>query len=156
MVNEKIPFWLDQEKVWYSVYPVIGPGILLILTIASAIAGESYGFAGEAHLFTYFFMLVVLSKFVGGILKESMEDPSMNLIYQSLDPRERRNVQSGIEGVLSQIGVFTAGLFLACFVMISFVEIIHVTYIIVCIPGDLVFRRTCTLQELPEDAESNT
>ena len=63
-------------------------------------------------------------------MKESMEDPSMNLIYQSLDPRDRYNVQSGIEGVLSQIGVFTAGLFLAVFVMISFVEIFHVTYVL--------------------------
>ena len=54
----------------------------------------------------------------------------MNLIYQSLDPRDRPNVQSGIEGVLSQIGVFAAGLFLACFVLISFVEIVHVTYVL--------------------------
>ena len=121
--------WI-KKKFGIQFTLLLAPVFLLVLTIASAIAGESYGFAGEAHLFTYFFMLVVLSKFVGGTLKESMEDPSMNLIYQSLDPRERRNVQSGIEGVLSQIGVFTAGLFLACFVMISFVEIHHVTYIL--------------------------
>lgn len=121
--------WI-KKKFGLQVTLLLSPAILLVLTIASAIAGESYGFAGEAHLFTYFFVLIVLSKFIGGAFKEAMEVPSMNLIYQSLDPRERRNVQSGIEGVLSQIGVFTAGLFLACFVMISFVEIFHVTYML--------------------------
>ena len=45
-----------------------------------------------------------------------MEDPSMNVIYQSLESQaEKNNIKSGIEGVLSQIGVFTIGLFLACF-----------------------------------------
>ncbi|MCK5136023.1 MAG: hypothetical protein KAR19_09580 [Bacteroidales bacterium] len=109
---------------------LLSPVLLLILTIASAIVGESYGFSGEAHVFTYFFLVIIFSKFVNRSLKESMEDPSLNLIYQSLDPRERHNVQSGIEGLLSQTGVFSVGLFLACFVLISFVEIIHVTYVL--------------------------
>ena len=39
---------------------LMAPVVLLVLTIASAIAGENYGFAGEAHLFTYFFILVIL------------------------------------------------------------------------------------------------
>ncbi len=121
--------WI-KGKFGIRVTLLLAPVFLLILTIASAIAGESYGFAGEAHLFTYFFLLVVFSKFLGGSMKESMEDPSMNLIYQSLDPRDRYNVQSGIEGVLSQIGVFVAGLFLASYVTISFVEIYHVTYVL--------------------------
>jgi len=121
--------WI-KKKYGIRMTLLFSPVLLLLLTIASAIAGESYGFAGEAHLFTYFFMLVVFSKFIGRSMKESMEDPSMNLIYQSLDPKDRHNVQSGIEGVLSQIGVFTAGLFLACYVMIGFVEIYHVTYVL--------------------------
>ena len=62
-----------------------------------------------------------------------MEDPSMNVIYQSLDPREKNNVKSGIEGVLSQIGVFSIGLFLSCFVLINFVEIMHVIYILIAL-----------------------
>ncbi len=109
---------------------LFSPVLLLVLTIASAIVGESYGFNGEAHAFTYFFLVVMFSRFFNRSFKESMEDPSMNLIYQSLDPRERYNVQSGIEGMLSQAGVFAVGLFLASFVLISFVEIIHITYVL--------------------------
>ncbi len=121
--------WL-KRRFGIKITLLLAPVFLLVLTIASAIAGESYAFGGEAHLFTYFFLLIILSKLMSRSLKESMEDPSMNLIYQSLDPRDRHNVQSGIEGVLSQIGVFSAGLFLACFVLISFVEIFHITYIL--------------------------
>lgn len=81
-------------------------------------------------MFTYFFLLVVLSNFFGRSMKESMENPSMNLIYQTLNPRERENVQSGIEGVFVQIGVFATGLFLSLFVMLQFVELYHVTYVL--------------------------
>ncbi|MCK4751120.1 MAG: hypothetical protein KAT15_28875 [Bacteroidales bacterium] len=134
-IMKRFLFSRVKRKLGIRVTMLLSPVILLVLTIASAIVGENYGFGGEAFVFTYFFMLVVLSKFINRSLKESMEDPSMNLIYQSLDPRDRYNVQSGIEGVLSQIGVFSVGLFLACFVLISFVEIIHVTYVLFIIQG---------------------
>ena len=62
---------------------LMSPVFLLVLTIAAAIAGESYGFAGEAHLFTYFFMLVVLSKFVDRSFKEciggSIHEPDISI-----------------------------------------------------------------------------
>lgn len=109
---------------------LITPVLLLILILASAIAGEKFGFGGEASLFTWFFLLVVIAKGISKSMKESMEDPSLSLIYQTLEPSNRLNVQSGIEGMMSQTAVFGAGLFLACFVLFSFVEIIHVTYIL--------------------------
>jgi hypothetical protein len=75
-------------------------------------------------------MLVVLSYLFRRAMKLSMEVPSMNLIFQSLSKSERENVQSGIEGVFSQIGVFSAGLFLSLFVMLRFVDLFHVTYVL--------------------------
>jgi len=119
-----------KRKFGIKMTLLLAPVILLLFTILSAIAGESYGFGGEAQLFTYFFLLVVFSKMVGRTLKESMEDTSLNVIYQSLAPNERPNVQSGIEGVVSQIGVFTSGLLLAAIVEITFVEVIHVLYVL--------------------------
>ena len=81
-------------------------------------------------MFAYFFLLVVLSNLFSRSMKESMEHPSMNLIYQSLNTRERENIQSGIEGVFSQFGVFTTGLFLSLFVMLKVVEYYHVSYVL--------------------------
>ena len=106
------------------------PVALLLLTIPASIFGEGFGFGGGIQMFAYFFLLVVLSNLFSRSMKESMEHPSMNLIYQSLNTRERENIQSGIEGVFSQIGVFTMGLFLSLFVMLQFVELYHVTYVL--------------------------
>jgi len=119
-----------KKKFGMKMTLLLAPVTLLLFTILATIAGESYGFAGEAQLFTYFFLLVVFTKMVDRSLKESMENSSMKLIYKSLDPFERPNVQSGIEGVLSQIGVFASGLLLACIVTIPFIDIIHITYIL--------------------------
>jgi len=109
---------------------LVMPIILLLLTIPASIFGESYGYGGENQLFAYFVMLIVLSNLLSRSMKESMEIPSMNVIYQSLNTRERNNVQSGIEGVFSQIGVFSTGLFLSLFVMLRFVELFHVSYVL--------------------------
>ena len=121
--------WIKQ-KFGMQTTLLLSPVLLLILTIGTAVAGERYGFSSEAHFFTYFFILVVLSRFSGRTMKDAMEDPSLNLIYKALDPRERQHVKSGIEGVLSQVALFAAGLLLAFFVMLSFVETYHVTYIL--------------------------
>ncbi len=121
--------WI-KSKFGIKMTLLLMPVLLLLLTIPAAIFGESYGYGGEIQLFAYFFLLVVLSNLFSRSMKESLEHPSMNLIYQSLNKRERENIQSGIEGVFSQIGVFSAGLFLSLFVMLRFVELYHVTYVL--------------------------
>jgi ATP:ADP antiporter, AAA family len=129
-IMKRFLFHWIKSKFGIRMTLLIIPVVLLLLTIPASIFGESYGYGGGNQLFAYFFMLIVLSNLFSRSMKESMELPSMNLIYQSLNPRERENVQSGIEGVFSQIGVFSAGLFLSLFVMLRFVELFHVTYVL--------------------------
>jgi len=128
-ILKKLVFERLKMKFGTGATMLMAPALLMLVTIASAIAGESWSFAGDGRFFTWFFILVVLSRFLTGTLRGSMEEPSMELVYQTLDPRYRYNVQSGIEGMLIQAGVFSIGLFLACFIMISFVEFIHVIYL---------------------------
>ncbi len=129
-VIKRFLFGWIKRKFGIKMTLLLSPVILLLFMILSTTVGENYGIAREAQVSVYFFLLIILSKLLNKVLKESMEDTSMNLIYQSLDPLERPNNQSGIEGVVSQIGVFSAGIFLACFVMISFVPVFHVTYVL--------------------------
>jgi hypothetical protein len=109
------------------------PAALLLLSIPAALFSEGYGYGGGSQAFAYFFLLVVLSYLFSRSMKESIENPSMNLIYQSLSTRERENIQSGIEGVFSQIGVFVTGLFLSLFVMLQFVEFYHTSYLLIAL-----------------------
>jgi MFS family permease len=129
MVKRFLFGWIKQ-RFGVRTTLLLSPALLLLLTIASAIAGERYGFSTEANFFTYFFIMVVLAKFFGKTMKDSMEYPSLNLIYKALDPRERHYIKSGIEGVLSQIALFVSGLLLAFFVMLSFVQVYHATYVL--------------------------
>ncbi len=124
--------WI-KKRYGLGVTMLMSPVILLVVSLAAVIIGDLYGYRAESSLFPTFFLLVFLTRFIFGAWHDSMQDPSMNVIYQSLDPREKQNVKSGIEGMLSQIGVFTIGLFLACFVLFSFIEIIHVTYILIAL-----------------------
>jgi AAA family ATP:ADP antiporter len=112
---------------------LVSPLLLMILALATAITAESYGYGGGAASFSYFFLLVILSKIMSRSLKESMEDPSMNIIYQTLGRREKHLVQKGIDGILHETGVFATGLFLACMVLVSFVEVVHVTYLLLMV-----------------------
>ncbi|TFH25377.1 MAG: hypothetical protein E4H10_09455 [Bacteroidia bacterium] len=127
---KRVLFGWFKRTFGISMTLLLSPVILLLLMILSAIAGESCFNNGGTQQCIYFFLLIVFSALANRSLKDSMENPSMSLVYQSLDPRERFNVQTGIEGILSQVGVFFVGLFLLGFVRISFEEPFQVTFIL--------------------------
>jgi len=127
---KRVIFGWFKRTFGISMTLLLSPVVLLLLMILAAIAGESCFNNGGAQQCIYFFLLIVFSALANRSLKDSMENPSMNLIYQSLDPRERFNVQTGIEGILSQVGVFFVGLFLLGFVRISFEEPFQVTFVL--------------------------
>jgi len=124
--------WLKQRFGILTTL-IISPSMLIILTMATAVAAESFGYSGGTTTVSYFFLLIMLSRMTSGTLKESMEEPSMKIIYQTLDRREREIAQRGVEGVLHETAVFASGFFLASVILISFVGIIHVTYILLVI-----------------------
>ena len=60
-----------------------------------------------------------------------MDDSSLNVIYQTFTPAEKHNIRSGIEGVLSQIGIFSIGLLLVLFISIDKLEPHHISYLLI-------------------------
>ncbi|MFZ5941171.1 MAG: HEAT repeat domain-containing protein [Bacteroidota bacterium] len=68
-----------------------------------------------------------------------MEVPSMKILYQSLDSRERYDIQARIDGTVNEITAFSAGLIMAGLAMLSFVHIIHFTYILIFVLAAWVF-----------------
>ncbi len=127
---KRVVFGWFKRTFGISMTLLLSPVVLLLLMILAAIAGESCFKNGGTQQCIYFFLLIVFSALANRSLKDSMENPSMSLVYQSLDPRERFNVQTGIEGILCQVGVFFVGLFLLGFVRISFEEPFQVTFIL--------------------------
>jgi len=127
---KRVLFGWFKRTFGISMTLLLSPVVLLLLMILSAIAGESCFNQGGAQQCIYFFLLIVFSALANRSLKDAMENPSMNLVYQSLDPRERFNVQSGIDGILSQVGIFFVGIFLLGFIRINFEEPYQVTFVL--------------------------
>ncbi|MEN8156672.1 MAG: HEAT repeat domain-containing protein [Bacteroidota bacterium] len=118
MMKRALFGWI-KKRFGTGVTLLMLPLLLLVVLLASIITWDAYGLDAGFHIIPYFFLSVFMARFIFGAWQTSMQDPSLNVIYQSLDPREKQNIKSGIEGVLSQIGVFAIGLVLVLFASVN-------------------------------------
>lgn len=124
--------WL-MKNYGLRVTLLISPVLLLILTVVAAVVGGFFGYTAEAASFTLFFLVIALSKLFNKSLKDAIESPSMKILYQSLDSEERFDVQAMIDGVVNEFTAFGAGLLMAGLLLLSFIGVIHFSYILVFI-----------------------
>lgn len=124
--------WL-MKNYGLRVTLLISPALLLILTVIASLVGGIFGYAAEATSFTFFFLVIALSKLFNKSLKDAIESPSMKILYQSLDARERFDVQARIDGIVNEITAFSAGLFMAGLLLLSFVTVIHFSYLLIIV-----------------------
>jgi len=110
---------------------LISPALLLILTVIAAAVGGIFGYTAEAASFTFFFLVIALSKLFNKSLKDAIESPSMKILYQSLESEERFDIQAKIDGVVNEFTAFGAGVLMAGMLLLSFVSVIHFSYILI-------------------------
>lgn len=110
---------------------LISPALLLILTVVASGVGGFFGYGPESASFTFFFLVLTLSKLFNKSLKDSIESPSMKILYQSLDSGERFDVQASIDGIVNELTAFSAGLIMAGLLFLSFIHVIHFSYILI-------------------------
>jgi len=122
--------WL-MKNYGLRVTLLISPALLLVLTLLASLVGGAFGYQAEAASFTLFFLIIALSKLFNKSLKDAIESPSMKILYQSLDSGERFDVQARIDGVVNEFTAFTSGLIMAGLLLLSFVEVIHFSYILI-------------------------
>ncbi|MEX0988021.1 MAG: Npt1/Npt2 family nucleotide transporter [Bacteroidales bacterium] len=122
--------WL-MKNYGLRVTLLISPALLLILTIIASVVGGLFGYSAESASFTFFFLVIALSKLFNRSLKDAIESPSMKILYQSLDSDERFDVQARIDGVVNELTAFMAGLVMAGLLLLSFINVIHFSYILI-------------------------
>ena len=110
---------------------LISPALLLILTVIASLVGSIFGYGAAAAGFTFFFLVIALSKLFNKSLKDAIESPSMKTLYQSLDQEERFDVQARIDGVVNEFTAFLSGLIMAGLLLVSFVSVIHFSYLLI-------------------------
>ena len=112
---------------------LISPVVMLIITASASFVGSFFGFSLESGTFTFFFLLISLSKFFQKALKDSIEGPVLKLIYQSLSPNIRHEVQARVDGTINEIAALSSGVVLTLLGFIGFFTLINFTHVLLVI-----------------------
>jgi ATP/ADP translocase len=110
--------------------PILVAGFIAI----AIIIGMSMGFTpASSSGFVIFFLILALSRLFSKSLKDSIESPSFKVIYQTVDEKIRYVVQSGIDGTINEIAALSSGLLLAGLGALSFIKLIHFSWVLLII-----------------------
>jgi AAA family ATP:ADP antiporter len=114
-------------KTCLALSPVLVAGFTAIAIAIGMIMGYT---PAAPSGFIFFFLLLALSRLFSKSLKDSIESPSFKVIYQTVDEKIRYEVQSGIDGTINEIAALTSGLLLAGLGALSFIKLIHFSWVL--------------------------
>ena len=104
--------------------------LVAAFTLIAVLIGMLMGFTPATSGFMLFFMLLALSRLFSKSLKDSIESPSFKVIYQTLDEKIRYGIQSTMDGTVNEIAALTSGLILAGLGILSFIKLIHFSWVL--------------------------
>lgn len=110
---------------------LISPVVMMIITVGAAAVGSVFGYSMEAGSFTFFFLLISLSKFFQKAFKDSIEGPVIKIIYQSLPASIRHEVQARVDGTINETAALAAGVILAILGLFAFINLIHYSFFLI-------------------------
>ncbi len=110
---------------------MLTPVLIGIFTIIALFVGGLYGYSIGTAGFTLFFLLLAMSKLFVKSLKDSIEVPSSKILYQSLEPEIKYDVQAQIDGTINEVAAFFSGLFLAGLGLITAINLLHYSIVLV-------------------------
>ncbi|HEX2977086.1 MAG TPA: hypothetical protein VHO68_14205, partial [Bacteroidales bacterium] len=109
----------------------ISPVLIAVFTAIAIGIGLILGYTPQAMTgFLIFFLVMALSRLFSKSLKDSIESPSFKVIYQTIDEKVRYEIQSGMDGTVNEIAALSSGLLLAGLGMLSFIKLIHFSYVL--------------------------
>lgn len=105
---------------------IISPVLIAVFTTIVIPTGLFMGYSPEsASGFMMFFLLLAFSRLISKSLKDSVEFPSLKVIYQSIDKKVKSAIQSGMNGIVNEIAVLFSGLILTGLGLLSYIKLIH-------------------------------
>jgi ATP:ADP antiporter, AAA family len=112
----------------------ISPVLLATFTALAIIFGLTMGYTMEtASGFMIFFILLAVIRFLSKSMDDSIETRSFKLLYQTIDEKIRFGMQSIMDSAAKEAGAFLAGLILAGIGVLSFIRLIHFSWILIVI-----------------------
>ena len=112
----------------------ISPVLLAVFTAIAIAFGMVMGYTREtASGFMIFFILLALIRFLSKSMDDSIESRSFKVLYQTIDEKVRFGVQSIMDSAVKEAAAFLAGLILAGIGVLSFINLIHFSWILIII-----------------------
>ncbi|HAW51235.1 MAG TPA: hypothetical protein DCX54_02740 [Flavobacteriales bacterium] len=117
---------------------LVAPILIGFFALVAAVIG-SFGFEVGSASFIIFFLLLALVRFFGINLKDSIQAPSLRLLFQPIDARIRYNVQAKVEGLVNELSATLSGLILMGMGALTFIHLINYSHILVLIVGAWIY-----------------
>ncbi len=112
----------------------ISPVLLAVFTAIAIAFGMIMGYTREtASGFMIFFILLALIRFLSKSMDDSIESRSFKVLYQTIDEKVRFGVQSIMDSAVKEAAAFLAGLILAGIGVLSFINLLHFSWILIII-----------------------
>ena len=114
-------------RICLAISPVLVAGFTALAIVSGMVMGYTPETAGG---FMIFFILLALTRLLSKSMKESIEASSFKAIYKTIDEKIRYEVHSFMEGTVNEVAAFSAGLLLAGIGVLSFIKVIHFSWVL--------------------------
>ena len=109
----------------------LSPVLIGLFTIVAVVLGFTGEISAGTSGFVIFFLILAFSRLISRSLNISVERPALNILCRTLEEKLRRRVKEAVDGTLNEITVMAAGLILAGFGALSFVRLIHFSWVLI-------------------------
>ena len=110
---------------------MVMPLVLLIFVSAAIVAGHVGGYETKTDSFIFFFIFTAVGKLFTASLKDALENPAFKMFFLPLDVKIRFDVQTRIEGVISETATLIAGAMQIGLAALVFIKVIHFSYFVI-------------------------
>ncbi|XOV95308.1 MAG: cyclic nucleotide-binding domain-containing protein [Bacteroidota bacterium] len=149
------------ERFGLRIALALMPIVLILFTAGMIITGHIYGYDGATESFIYFFIFAACGRAFTAALKDALEQPAVKLFFLPFDLRIRFDIQTRIEGVVSEFATLASGAIQMGLGLLAFFQLIHYSYfvvglalIVIWISGKLFTQYKETLKKTLEEKKS--
>ena len=118
---------------------LVVPVLIGLFAVVAGVVGGVFGYETDTASFVIFFLLLSLVRFFSINLKDSIQTPTLRLLFQPIDIRIRYNVQTKVEGLVNEFSAVFSGLLLAGLGTLAFMELIHFSYLLIGVIGVWIY-----------------
>lgn len=119
---------LNNLGMPYSI--ILSPLIIGLFVLIAAILGSATGSISALGGYSFFFMLISLGKLMERTFEQSVNEPSVKILYQLVDEKNKPVIRELIYGTIGSLTIFISGLFILLFMSIKSFTVYHLLFVL--------------------------